>query len=281
MEGLTRQPRRRLRDRLLEAAMWLPLDVELKEASLRAWDRYVGAADLQVDRRLYAPDAQMLPDFASAGDTTRARLAKGEILIERVAAFETDGPSLAGPGTNVDHVRGAVLLRGADLDAVVRRLRLRPSPALPPEETVRLHGVYERPQATRLAVRVSAIEVAPVLYDAEFDVRVRRHGRGRAVVLSVATTVEELGLPMGRPSANWRRRGLLWRLGAFWCVERVPCGVLAGCEWLALRRELPWPLRVLARPALSEQASLTLERILRAFRREATMLATRDRPNEE
>jgi len=253
--------------------MRLPIDAELTAATVRVWDRYVGLTELRIGRQQYEREMAFIPDFAAVGDATRARLAGGEILIEHVTATEADGRPVEMPDARVEHVRGAVFLRGASLEAIVTRLRARPSPALPPEETVRLHVVDDGDQSTRLAVRISRIEVSPVLYDAEFDVRVRRHGRERAVVRSVTTTVEELGLPLGPSRANRRRRGLLWRLGAFWSFERAPGGVLASCEWLALRRELSWPLRSLAGQSVREQAPRTLGRLLRTLRREAPMIA--------
>ena len=279
MERLSGHTPPRLRDRLLDAAMRLPPDTELATESVRVWDRYIGGTELRIARQQYEPESgtPFILDFSAAGDATRRRLFGGEILIETVSPAEAGGEPVAVPCAVVEHARGAVFLRGASLAALVTRLRANPSPALPADETVRLYVVEEGDQAARIAVRISRVESSPVLYDAEFDVRVRHTGRTRAVVRSMATTVEELGLPVAQRGTNRRRRGSLWRLGAFWCFESVPGGVLAGCEWLMLRRELPWPLRMLAGPSAHDQAPRTLGRLLRALRREAPMIPMVDR----
>lgn len=200
---------------------------ELKPATSDAWSRYVAAAE----RRL-----------SEAGSET--------------AAQEPRGEAIGVPGGTIHHWRGATLIRGLTVDALLRAL-LNPGTPPPQEDVLESRVLGRSADSLRVYLKLVRRTLITVTYDTEHTMTFIRPSAHLATSRSVATKIAEVG---------GRDRGFLWRLNSYWRYTQVGDAVRVDLESLSLSREVPSLLRPLAGPMISRVARESLARTLDALR---------------
>jgi hypothetical protein len=204
-------------------------------AALAAWERYVTATELRLDR---------------------ARMSS----LPREGAWDTipaSGESVHVPSGTISDWRGSVFIRGVTLDQLLQRLQYPGTP--PPQDDVVSSRVIARgDDSLRVAIRLVRRAIVTVTYDTEHEMRFRRWSPRLATARSVATRIEEVG---------GSDHGFLWRLHSYWRYEQTGAGVRVELESLTLSRDVPPLVRPIAAPLVARIARESIVRTLDAFRR--------------
>ena len=237
---------------------------DLTARALAGWSSYVAATERRRAAEHPGPTRFLAADFTTAGAADRRRLARGETVVRRVEWAGRDGVDVDVPDALVHHWRGAVLVRGLSLDALLARLQAEP----PPQADVLKASVLERNGGLmKVFLRLRRTKIVTVFYDTEHDVRFTRLDAHHAASTSVATKIVQLeaeGTPRERTLPAGEDSGYLWRLNAYWRYEEVPDGVIAECESLTLSRRVPFGLQTIAAPIISSTARESMEAALGA-----------------
>lgn len=227
----------------------------LPDAVEAGWTRYVAAAGA----RLVADRGKPIP--------RRAGVERGAIIVEQVDA-PGPGGALSVPDAAVHHWRGTVLVPGASLDEVMRRLEREP-PDTRQEDVVSSSILQARPGWLRVAIRVRRSLIVSAVFDTEHEVAFARVDASHGASWSAATKIVEIagaGTPDERPKPTEQDRDLLWRWNAYWRYEQTPEGVLVECESITLSRTVPLLIRPLAGPLVNRVARESMDRTLAVFR---------------
>jgi len=235
----------------------------LRPATLEGWNQYVAAVEDRRQAEVPSGGRFLTTDFTPEAAASRQAVMAGQRVIDRVDAPAPGGRSIDVDDALVHHWRGAVLLRGATLDALMTRLQSEPPP-LSPE--VRRASVIDRgPSFIKVFLRLQRTKIVTAVYNTEHEVTFARHGQGRASSRSVATRIAEVddaGQPGERELAPGEDQGFLWRLNAYWRYEAVPGGVIAECESISLSRNVPFGLGAVVGPIVRSTARESMERTL-------------------
>ena len=203
--------------------------------ALAAWDRYVTATELRLDRaRMSGPPKDGAWD-----------------------AIPASGESVQVPSGTISDWRGSVFIRGVTLDQLLQRLQYPGTP--PPQDDVVSSRVIARDDdSLRVAIRLVRRAIVTVTYDTEHEMRFRRWSPRLATARSVATRIEEVG---------GSDHGFLWRLHSYWRYEQTGAGVRVELESLTLSRDVPSLVRPLAAPLVTRIARESMMRTLEALQR--------------
>jgi len=240
---------------------------QLPPATLNGWNQYVSAVEARRRTEVGHAERFLVMDHLSSPGMDRRQLVSGELVVRRVdaAAPGSHGPMVE--DAMVHHWQGAVLLRGADLDAVMTHLQ---TEAPPTSAEVRQASVLARgPSFIKVFLRLQRTKLVTAVYNTEHDVTFVKHGPTRAESRSVATHIAEVanaGTPQERELAPGDDRGFLWRLNAYWRYQRVPEGVIAECESISLSRDVPFGLGAVVGPVIRSTARESMERTLTSLR---------------
>ena len=201
---------------------------ELKPETLAAWNRYV--ADTE---------ARFVPDRSA--DTRND---------------QPDGRATGVPGGTIHDWRGALLIQGVTVDAMVHALM---NPGTPPPQEDVLESRVLRRSNDSLCVYLKLVRrtLITVTYDTEHQVTFHRHGPGLATSRSVSTRIVE---------ADGRDRGFLWRLNSYWRYRQVGDAVRVELQSVSLSRDVPTLLKPVAGPIVNRIAQESLTKALEALR---------------
>jgi hypothetical protein len=237
----------------------------LRADTLAGWNQYVAAVESRRDAEVRQSGRFLVMDQGSSAADRQAALS-GALVVSRMDARDVAGRQIEIADGMVHHWRGAVLLQGANLGALMQRLQTGPPPLSP--EVLRASVLARGPSSMKVHLRLKRTKVVTVVYDTEHDVIFTTHGTGRAGSRSIASRIvqiEDAGTPDERPLADGDDSGFLWRLNAYWRYEAVPGGVLAECESISLSRDVPFGLGAIVGPVISSTARESMERTLRAL----------------
>lgn len=245
---------------------------KLRPETAKAWDLYLALADAKVERELKDPSRFLIEDHFPAAERAevRARLARGEIVIERMRGVEPAGAKSDVPDGAIHHWWGAVLVRGATLDRLLRLLKDYDHHAgrFPEVQQSRLLG--RKGDTYTFFFRLKRTKVITVHYNTEQVCTYRSHGPRRASSRSMATRIAELsgaGTSSEGEKPPGDDYGFLWRLASWWRFEETPEGVIVECESASLSRSIPFlfrPFRGYAESIPRESLDNTLGAIRRS-----------------
>lgn len=244
---------------LCAAAMLTPLQAAaapLQPRTAKAWDAYVAATEARIGAELASPRGFLGSDFTPEAAAVRARLLRGEVVIDKMAT-RAGGEALEVPDGYVSHWRGSMFLPGLTLETLLRRLQNPPERGPYPEDVLAMRVLERRPDALTLFVRMTRTKLVTVTYDTEHEVTYRHHGADRASSRSVATRIVE---------TDGADRGYMWRLNAYWRYEQVPGGLIVELESLTLSRPVPFGLGAVVRPVVDRIARESIARTLDGIR---------------
>jgi hypothetical protein len=239
----------------------------LKAETLRAWNAYVAAAEARVDGELHGNRGFLTPGYSPsrASLAERARVLGGETVIVRLDSPDGGKTTVAVPAGRIHHWRGAVFLRGVDLDTLLAWLEDPPKNAPLQEDVLETRVLGRQGDDLTVFMKLRRKEIVTVTYNTVHAVRYVRGADGRAASRSVATKVAELadaGTPAEREKPVGHDSGFMWRLNSYWRYEQAPGGVVAQCESLTLSRGVPFLLAPLANPIIDGVARESMEKAL-------------------
>lgn len=243
----------------------------LRPETIAGWDRYVAS----VERRRASEHAVstrettrfLALDFDAEGARDRRAVMNGETVVTQVPQATAGGKDIDVPDGLVHHWRGAVLVPGMTVSAVMASLERQP----PPQEDVLSARVLARePGRMRVFLRLKRSKVVTAVYDTEhivvFTPYSATHAESRSTAVKIAE-IEEAGMADERALPPGEDRGFLWRLNAYWRFEAVPGGVIAECESLSLSRGVPFGLHYVLGSIIEGTARESMVRTLAAVRR--------------
>ena len=244
---------------------------DLEPQTAMAFDRYVQAAEAQIDAQLSsgAPFlwVERLPRDGRA--TVAAQLRGGQVVIERLdATGQSDGTKpISVPGGMVHHWIGTIFIPGATLQQTL---------AL--EEDYDHQQEYFRPAVMRsrilrregndfvIELRLYKKKVITSILDTEHQVHYQMVDATHAWSRSRTTRIQEVddaGEPGERLEPEGHDRGLLWRMNTYWRFEEKDGGTYVECQSISLTRDIPTGLGWLIGPYVNsvprESLTFTLD----------------------
>jgi hypothetical protein len=240
-----------------------PASAQPAPATLAAWEAYVKKAEARIERELQSSDKFLVGDLQ--GSSERQRILAGQSVV----ASGAQSSGLEIPDGRIHHWRGALLIRGITLDALLAKLQYPTGKGPFPSDVVTMRVIDRRgPDDLNVFMKLSRSFIVTVNYNTEHAVRYRRHSPQRASSRSVSTKIAELDVKDGREreKAPDEDRGYLWRLNSYWRYEEVPEGVIVECESLSLSRSAPLVVRVVAGSLINKVARESMERTLLSLR---------------
>ena len=249
---------------------------ELREATVKAFDAYVAAAESRGTTPFLWLDSRPEPE--------RQRLLRdlrdGELVIERLRA-RPGGRDVGVPGGMIHHWIGTVFIPKATAASAVRLLQdyghhaAIYTPAVARARLLAHSGTRpplsgEPGEEFDFSLRFVMTKVITVVVDGEHHARFAWLGPGRArswirstrlaEVSGAGTTAEHEG-PVGKGG------GYLWRLNSYWRFEERDGGVYLECESISLTRDIPFGLGWAVGPFVTSLPRESLEFTLQTTRK--------------
>jgi hypothetical protein len=201
--------------------------------------------------------AQARPDTLAAWDgyvrSTEARIE--QLRGVSMDAGEPTGRAIPVARGTIHHWKGATIIRGTTVDAVVNALRSAPPP--PREDVVESRVISRSNDSQRVYLRLVRRTLMTVTYDTEHLVTFRRVEPSLAMSRSVSTRIAE---------TDGGDRGFLWRLNAYWRYVQVGNDVQVELESLSLSRDIPTVLKPVAGRVVNRIARESVSKALDALR---------------
>ena len=257
-------------------ALWTPLLSAAASAggpqpnTIEAWNAYVAATETRIESELAAAGAFLVSDRTDDRGVTRDAITRGAIPIATLSTVDHSGRTLEVAGGTIAHWRGAVLLPGISLDALLHQLQHPDERGPYPEDVLSLRVLDRRPDRLALAMRLTRTKIVTATYDTEHVATYRRLEPTRASSKSVSTKIVEVadaGTSAERVLAEGRDRGFLWRMNSYWRYEEVGGGVMVELESITLSRGIPMGLGVVLGPMIDRIARESVTRTLASVRR--------------
>jgi len=223
---------------------------DLETKTIEAFDHYVQIAEARINAELadhgpYLWVERLPPDLRAAAE---AQLRAGQVVIERVNAFEPDGQDdpnkpIAVPSGMIHHWIGTVFIPGATLGQTL---------AL--EEDYDHHQEYFCPDVMRskilrhdgndflIELRLYKKKVITTILDTEHDVHYTLLDATHAWSRSRTTRIQEVdnaGEANERLEPVGHDRGFLWRMNTYWRFEEKDGGTYVECQSISLTRDIP------------------------------------------
>jgi hypothetical protein len=269
--------------RTLAAALAAVLSVatlgaaELREATVKAFDTYVNAAEarpatpfLWIDSRPPAERRRLLGD-----------LRNGELVIERLRV-RPGGRDLDVPDGLIHHWIGTVFIPGATAAEAVKLLQdydrhasvYAPTVA---RSRVLSHGASKAPHSGAPAeeftfsLRFVMTKVITVVIDGQHRATFAWLGPTRARSWIRSTRLAEVadaGTAREREEPVGQGGGYLWRLNSYWRFEERDGGVFLECESMSLTRGIPYGLGWVVGPFVTSLPRESLEFTLQTTRKQ-------------
>ena len=242
--------------------------VELKPATLQAFERYVQSAESALDQRVNTPGFLWLDGNAAR----RSAVQRGEVVVAPVSA----NGDTAVPDGLVHDWAGAMFVRGASLDRVVAMFQdydsahLIYKPEVIDSKTISRDGNH-----FVMSMRLLKKQVITVVLDTTHEVNYvqvdDRHWYSRSKSTRIAEIenpgkADEHALPPGQD------HGFLWRLNSYWRFEQRDGGVYVECQAISLTRDVPTGLGWLINPIIRNLPRQSLENTLRSAQKAALKL---------
>jgi hypothetical protein len=237
--------------------------------TLAAWATYAEAVDARISRELRDETRFLGLDFAPDASAARRAVTSGTVLVQRLEAHGASGRALEVPAAIVHHWRGAVLIPGARVEALLTSLQ-RDVPDLGQEDVLRAQIIAREPDGLTVALRLRRTRFVSVVFDTEHRMRFMSLGQGRAFSASTATKIAEVespGTPQERELPAGADHGFLWRWNVYWRYEQKGDDVVVECESVSLSRAVPFGLAALVGPLVESTARESMERTLVSMRR--------------
>ena len=239
--------------------------VQLKPATVEAFDKYMRAAAARFNSSLHA-DAFLWVD---ASANRKRAMSEGKI----VAAPSSQTGDIEIPDGLIHDWTGAVFVPGATLTETLRMV-----------EDYDNHKYIYRPEVIdsrllshhdgdfHIYLRILKKQILTVVLNTEHDVHYTRLDRTRWCSKSFTTRIAEVEDPgpNERELPPGNDHGFMWRLNTFWKFEERDGGVYLECQAISLSRDVPLGLGWLINPIIRSLPRESLTNTLRETRQALT-----------
>lgn len=243
---------------------------ELKPATLDAFERYVRLTGQRVDRTLPEQEKFLWVDRQPQSAALHSRLRGGDVLVEKLETRDEQGREIEIPDGMVHHWMATVFIPGARLDQVLELVQSY-------DRHDRVYAPYVQRSKLlehegdlyRFYYRFYYHKVIDVYLDTRHEVRYQRLEDLRAASASRSTRIQEVE-DAGQPTESLKPpgddHGFLWRVNSFWRFQEREGGVFVQAETISLTRDIPFGLKWLVGPFVTDIPKESLEHTMRATR---------------
>lgn len=234
------------------------ITVELKPATLQAFERYIQEAEARQEARTNFLWVDEAPE--------RRRQARGGGIVIEPLSGKGD---VEIPGGLVHDWIGTVFLPRASLEKTLRLVRDYGRHKQIYGEVADSRILHQDGDTYRIFLRLTRKKVITVVLNTEHEVRYVRAGPQRWRSQSHSTRITEVenpGTPRERELPAGRDHGFLWRLYSYWRFEESDGGVFVECRAISLTRDVPTGLGWLIQPVIRSLPRESLTSTLQATR---------------
>jgi len=248
-------------------ALFLVAPAFCDEASDRqktAWAAYRSRTEARIETELGSKDAFLASSFLSEADRApfEARLRNGQIPVAIRETRDARGREIDIPDGGVHHRLGAVLLRKASMDAVLRFAQNYDGHARVFLDVEESRLLSHRGDVFTIELLFRLARPERVRYLTEHVVAYRRLSPVRSVSFSLATRIQQLeGNTMALRDAS-SQSGIVKEMSSYWRFEQRPEGVVVECETISLSKPIPLLLRPIVSTYVQSIATDSLRRTL-------------------
>jgi hypothetical protein len=246
---------------------------DLKPKTVEAFDRYVAAAEAQIDEQLsrgpgepYLWTEGLPPSRRSSAE---AQLRAGQVVIDRLDATGKGDPEkpVSVPSGMIHHWIGTVFIPGATLAqtlALVQDYDHQQQYFHP--DVLRSRILRHDGSDFTIELRLYKKKVITTVLETEHEVHYTlvdaTHAWSRSRTIRIQE-VDNAGEPNERLEPEGHDRGLLWRMDTYWRFEQKDGGTYVECQSISLTRDIPTGLGWLIGPYVNsvprESLDFTLE----------------------
>jgi hypothetical protein len=218
----------------------------------------VRATEARIGKELSRPETFLYVDGLPEPRRAQARaiLQRGEILMEPLETRDASGREITAPDALIHHWIGAVFIPGASLQQTLDLVQDygRHQEIYKPE-VVRSKLVARNGNDFKIYYRWRKKKLITVTLNSDHDVRYfpvdathcySRSYSTRVVEVADADEPSEHEKPVGNDS------GFLWRIDSYWRFVERDGGVYVECESISLTRDIPWLLKWLIGPFVTD-----------------------------
>ena len=231
---------------LLLAVRCLPAS-ELKQETLRSWDQYVQALNVERESRI-------------AGNSPFLSIDESPDLLRRVQGNEvvvTNHDPRRVPQGMIHHWIGAIFIPNKTLDQALGVLTNYPDYSEVYKQLLKSTSVLERDgdNVELKAVAVQRAMSVTAAVSTDNQIHIVRLDSKRAYITSDAISIQEIanyGQANEHPFPENRRPGYVWRAVVHERVEERDGGIYVELETVALSRGIPVEFRWLIKPLTNE-----------------------------
>ena len=236
---------------------------KLSPETLDGFNRYVKTTEASLQKRW---DRKMPALWLYDDPGNRARALNGEVVIERLS----NNPSSAIAGGIIHDWVGAMFIPGVSMEAVLDVL----------QDFNRHKQIYPEVVDSKLIkrdgntywsyLRLKKQKILTVVLDTEYEANylqiepnlwLCRSYSQKIAEVSEPETKDERDLPPGED------HGFLWRLNAYWQLEKVNDGVFVECRAVSLTRDVPSFVSWIINPIINDLPGDSLKGTLEASRK--------------
>ncbi len=229
-------------------------NVELKPATVQAFDRYVQLTEARINGEVSAPEKFLYVDRLPPESRSQAlaALQRGEVLMERLRTTDRSGQTIEAPGGLIHHWLGVVFVPGATLQQTLALMEdYNHHQDVYGPEVVRSRLLNRQDNDFKIFYRLRKKKVITVTLDTHHDVHYFPVDSKRWYSRSYSTRIAEVvdaDKPNEREKPAGHDAGFLWRINSYWKFEEKDGGVYIECESISLTRDIPTGLGWLIKP---------------------------------
>ena len=250
---------------------------ELQPKTLKAFDRYVAAAEARMKRDESHPNdflyIESLPK--PQYDAAIAALKQGRVHVEQVRTSNSNGKSIDIPDGMIHHWIGDVFIPGRSVTSALNVLRNYDNfKNFYKPEVIRSRLVKREDEDDyNVYLRLQKQSIVTVTLDTWYQIHFTPAGKNSGYSRSVSTRIQQVD-DAGKPSEHLEPAGndsgYLWRINSYWRYQQLDNGVIVEWESIALSRDIPFlvawfvnPLvRNIAREAVTDMLTATRKAVL-------------------
>ena len=250
---------------------------ELKPKTLKAFDRYVAAAEARMKRDEAHPNDFLYveslpkPEYEAA----MAELKQGGVRVQRVITRDAKGKPIDIPDGMIHHWVGDVFIPGKSVTSALDVLRDYDNfKNIYKPEVIRSRLVKREDEDDyKVYIRLQKQSIVTVTLDTWYHIHFTPVSKNSGYSRSVSTRIQQVddaGTPNEHLEPVGNDSGYLWRINSYWRYQQRDNGVIVEWESIALSRDIPFlvawfvnPLvRKIAREAVTDMLTATRKAVL-------------------
>ncbi|HEV2348849.1 MAG TPA: hypothetical protein VG028_03280 [Terriglobia bacterium] len=248
------------------------ITVELRQATVDAYSRYVEATEARVKGEMARPGRFLYIDGLppSRRAQVEQQLKHGDIFMDRLETLDAARHSIKIPDGLVHHWIGDVFVPGATLKQAVEFAQdyVHHQDVYKPE-LIRSKLLSHKGNDFRIFYRLRKHKIITVTLDTQHDVHFYSIDAAHEYSRSASTHITEVDhadqpdeseKPVGRDS------GFLWRIDSWWRWEERDGGLYIECESVSLTRDIPTGLGWMIGPFVTSIPKESLQNTMSSTR---------------